>query len=195
MNLDVNGKKWLAFIAGILAVSLFIWAVLHRNQLKPVANNAQAEISAPLTHNKTESAAPSPSNNDALRAKQNQPAETPLPKTIPKNGGEEQGSDAEINFAKNLVANYVSEKNLSISDADQVTLAEHLVHLRQMTIKAKSNLENERALYSPEDQTNFISQLMQGDTSFNAILGITLSEFVETLPDEQVTTLFSEDLK
>ncbi len=195
MNLGVKGKKWLAVIAGILVVSIFVLAVFHRSRLEPDVNNPHVGKSAPLTNEKTDPATPSQLNNDAVTVKQNQPAEKALSESAHQKGNEEQGSDAEIKFAKNLVANYVSEKNLSISEADQVALAEKLIQLRLLTIKARNNLENEHALYSPEDQTKFITQLMQGDTAFSAILGITLSEFVETLPDEQVTKLFAEELK
>jgi hypothetical protein len=122
--------------------------------------------------------------------KQEKRAERPFPELLP-----ETGSEAEVKFANQLIIDYGRKKNIAVSASEQTLLVQNLLQLRDLSLKTKTNLEQGQELNSSEDQLKSFRNLMEGESSFKKILGITLSEFIGSLSDEQVMTFVPENFQ
>jgi len=94
-------------------------------------------------------------------------------------------------YVKSLVSRYAAQHAIQLDDATLAGLVEPVMRMRASIQAAKSNLENEAPLISPEQQDQFIEQLMSGEDSFKQALGITLTDFLDTLSDDEVQRLLA----
>ena len=179
----VAGKK--TIIASIIVILMIAFAWLS---MSPNTPDRSAEESAAV---RTENARNNTVAED-LGAKQEKPAGKSFSEPLP-----ETANEADVKFAKQLIAHYAREKNIAVSAIDQTLLVKNILQLKQsaLALKTKYNFAPDQELNSSEEQLKNFADLMEGESSFDKVLGISLSEFVETLSDEQLANLFPENFQ
>lgn len=186
MKRVLKHKKILGLVLAALTLVLIFLSV--------TTDKKQDQVPAADSSTQTDAQTNTPSDNPAelarqeLRAQQDQLAQKVFTKPLPNTA-----AAVDVAYVKNVIAEYAQHNQLQLTDADLTQLAEPILQMRSLIQQAKQNIANEEDPFTSEAQVRFMTDLMEGENGFKQKLGVTLSDFVDSLPDEQAQILFGGD--